>query len=102
MFFSTANASFFEAYAVRPREEGVRPEDAYLYDTPLSIGLGTADTHYKAGVKVGPAVAEFNPNLNTVAMVSSSHAEASFLGFGVSVGSRTHVATPFGKIGFKF
>ena len=41
-------------------------------------------------------------NYNTGASISSTHIGGSFLGFGASIGSDTHVATPFGKIGFKF
>ena len=54
-------------------------------------------------VKVGPVVAEISQqNYNTGASISSTHIGGSFLGFGASIGSDTHAATPFGKIGFKF
>ena len=92
----------FEAYAEGP-SAGVGAEAAHLPGTPLaSAGAGAEASLCKAGVKVGPAVAEFNPNLNTGASVSTTHAEVNFLGFGASVGSKTHIATPLGKIGFKF
>ena len=57
---------------------------------------------FKVGVKSEAVTAEISPNINTGASISKSHIGGSFLGFGGSIGSDTHIATPFGKFGFKF
>ena len=57
---------------------------------------------FKVGVKSEAVTAEISPNINTGASISKSHIGGSFLGFGGSIGSDTHIATPFGKFGLKF
>ena len=92
----------FEAYAEGPNA-GVGAEAHHVPYTPfgkaeasLSASLG------KAGVRAGPVVAEFNPNLDTGVSISTTHLGANFLGFGVSLGSETSFSTPLGKIGLDF
>jgi hypothetical protein len=56
--------------------------------TPLAgAAIGAEASLCKAGVRAGPLVAEFSPNLNTGASISTTHVEADLLGFGFSFGS---------------
>jgi hypothetical protein len=58
-----AKASLFEAYAEGP-SAGVGAEVAHLPGTPIaSAGASAEASACKAGVKAGPAILEFNPNL---------------------------------------
>ena len=71
--------------------------------TPLAgAAIGAEASLCKAGVRAGPAVAEFNPNLNTGASISTTHVESQVLGVGFSFGSTTMIKTPFGNFGFRF
>jgi hypothetical protein len=100
--FVSAKASLFGAYAEGP-SAGASAEACHVPFTPLAGASAQAEASLcKAGVRAGPAIAEFNPNLNTGASVSTTHVEANVLGFGVALGSKTHISTPLGKIGFKF
>jgi len=58
-----AKAGLFEAYAEGP-SAGVGAEVAHLPGTPIaSAGASAEASACKAGVKAGPAILEFNPNL---------------------------------------
>ena len=71
--------------------------------TPLAgAAVGAEASLFKAGVRAGPAVVEFNPNLNTGASISTTHVEVNLLGFGFSVGSTSMIKTPLGNFGFRF
>ena len=98
----SANAGVFEAYAEGPNA-GVGAEAHHVPYTPFGKAEASVSASLgKAGVRAGPVVAEFNPNLDTGVSVSTTHVGANFLGFGVSLGSETSFSTPLGKIGLDF
>ena len=69
MIISKANASIFGAYAEGP-SAGARAEAAHIPYTPIAgAAIGAEASLGKAGIKVGPAFAEINPNLNTGASI---------------------------------
>jgi hypothetical protein len=95
-----ANASIFKAYAEGP---SAGAGAAHLPFTPLASVFFEAEASLcKAGVKAGPLVAEFNPNLNTGASIGITQASVNILGFGAGVGTENYISTPLGKIGFTF
>ena len=92
----------FGAYAEGP-SAGIRAEAAQIPYTPIAGAAATAEASLcKAGVRAGPVVAEFNPNLNTGAAISTTHVEANLLGVGFSLGRKTEIKTPLGRFGFRF
>ena len=102
LIFVWASSGIFGAYAEGP-SAGANAEAAHMQGTPLAgAAIGVEASLCKAGVRAGPLAAEFNPNLNTGASISTTHVEADLLGFGFSFGTTSMIKTPLGSFGFRF
>ena len=77
-------------------------DDGISVSACLSFGAKFG-AEVKAGVdlvnvKSGPVHARIGLNVDTETSVGSDGVETKFLGFGVSVGRKTGISTPFGEI----